>query len=146
MSVIPFTDRELRRAWRDLSALAASGAATARRNSHRLLLFYAVECGLKAVWLKRKSLSLFDSPEVEQTGHDLRHIIKELGLSSQISLPSNVHLCDVKNRCNASVPRNGNVTILHQVWRYGGQCTSPTDDECGQQLQQVLAWIDGELK
>jgi hypothetical protein len=145
MSSIPFTDRELMRAWRDLSAIATPGGGSSRTNPHRLLLFYAVECGLKAVWLKRHSRSLFDHEEISRTGHNLRLVLKELRVGTQLSLPVNLQLSAV-TRNQVQVQRSGDIGILHQAWRYGGECTGPTDAQCEQQLQQVLNWIQGELK
>ena len=66
MSALPFSDRELTRAWRELSAVATP-TNSVRQNPHRLLLFYAVECGLKAIWLKRQGRTLFDGADIKQT-------------------------------------------------------------------------------
>lgn len=145
MSAIPFTDRELKRAWRDLSVIATPTVGDVRKNPHRLLLFYAVECGLKAVWLKRQHRTLFDRADIERTGHDLRQVLKELKVGSQLSLPENLQLSPVARNQNP-VARQGDISILHQAWRYGGECTSPTDHDCEVQLQKVLDWIQGELK
>lgn len=145
MSAIPFTDRELKRAWRDLSSFAAPAADGSRKNPQRLLLFYAVECGLKAVWLKRQSRSLFDSEDIARTGHNLRQVLKELKVGSQLSLPEHLQLSAV-TRDQVQISRNGDIGILHQAWRYGGECVGPTDMQCEHQLQQVLNWIQGELK
>lgn len=145
MSAIPFTDRELKRAWRELSAIATPAAGSTRKNPHRLLLFYAVECGLKAVWLKRQNRSLFDRADIDKTGHNLRQVLKELKVGRQLSLPENLQLQAVTQN-QAQIPRNGDISILHQAWRYGGECTAPTDQDCEHQLQQVLNWIQGELK
>ncbi|WP_374487517.1 hypothetical protein [Zoogloea sp.] len=145
MSAIPFTDRELRHAWRELSAAAISVAAGDRRNSHRLLLFYAVECGLKAVWLRRQNRTLFESADIEQTGHDLQQILKSLRVGSGLPLPSSFRLSDVVQGKGSS-PRQGKFGDLHQAWRYGGQSQIPTDQDCEQQLLRVLQWIQGELK
>jgi hypothetical protein len=145
MSVIPFTDRELKNAWRELCAIAMPGPANTRKNPHRLLLFYAVECGLKAVWLKRQSRSLFDREDIDRTGHNLRQVLKELKVGAELSLPENLQLSPV-TRNGAQEPRNGDISILHQAWRYGGSCTAPTDNDCERQLEQVLKWIQGELK
>ena len=145
MSAIPFTDRELKRAWRDLSAIASPPPGNVRKNPHRLLLFYTVECGLKAVWLKRQNRTLFDRADIEKTGHDLREVLKELKVGSHLSLPPNLQLFPIMRNQN-QVPRNGDISILHQAWRYGGECTSPTDQDCEVQLQKVLDWIQGELK
>jgi hypothetical protein len=145
MSVIQFSDRELRNAWRELSAIATPAAASTRKNPHRLLLFYAVECGLKSVWLKRQARSLFDREDIEKTGHNLRELLKELKVGANLSLPENLQLKPLM-RNGTEEPRNGDISILHQAWRYGGNCTVPTDNACEYQLEQVLAWIKGELK
>lgn len=145
MSAIPFTDRELRNAWRDLSAIAKPTTASTRNNPRRLLLFYAVECGLKAVWLKRQNRSLFDGEDIDKTGHDLRQVLKELRVGAELSLPENLQL-NLVTRDGVQVPRKGDIRILHQIWRYGGNCTTPTDFDCEHQLEQVLNWIQGELK
>jgi len=145
MSALPFTDRELKNAWRELSAIAIPPIANTRTNPHRLLLFYAVECGLKAVWLKRQNRSLFDREDVDKTGHNLRQVLKELKVGAEFSLPENLQLKSV-TRNGAQEPRNGDISILHQAWRYGGTCTAPTDRDCEQQLEQILKWIQGELK
>ena len=145
MSAIPFTDRELKRAWRELSAIAMPAAGSTRRNAHRLLLFYAVECGLKAVWLKRQNRSLFDREDIDKTGHNLRQVLKELKVGAGLSLPENLQLQSLTLN-GAQQPRNGDISILHQAWRYGGTCVAPTDDDCEHQLERVLNWIQGELK
>jgi len=145
MSAIPFTDRELKRAWRELADIATPAAGGPRKNPHRLLLFYAVECGLKAVWLRRHNRSLFDREDIDRTGHNLRQVLKELKVGSHLRLPESLQLSAV-TQSKAQVPRNGDITILHQAWRYGGECAEPTDEQCEIQLQQVLSWIQGELK
>jgi hypothetical protein len=142
MSAIPFSDRELTRAWREL--VDVSGPAEDRKNAHRLLLFYAVECGLKAVWLRRQGRTLFDHCDIERTGHDLRQIMKDLGVGSQFSLPENLQL-ELAKRNGHPFPRNGAISILHQAWRYGGKCVSPSDIECETRLQAILGWITKEL-
>lgn len=145
MSAIPFTDRELRRAWRELSATALPAENKMRKNPHRLLLFYAVECGLKVVWLKRKNRTLFDGEDISQTGHDLREILKSLKIGANLDLPDDLRLKTVKYNGSITL-RTGDISILHQVWRYGGECQSPTDHECEKKLENILSWIQGELK
>jgi hypothetical protein len=120
-------------------------AAGTRQNPHRLLLFYAVECGLKAVWLKRQRRTLFEGDDIARTGHDLRRVLKDLNVGSILPLPEKFRLPEVL-RGHVQLPRNGKFGDLHQVWRYGGKCEDPTDHDCEQQLQKVLTWIQGELK
>ena len=145
MSAIPFTDCELKRAWRQLSAVATPAPTGTRQNPHRLLLFYAVECGLKAVWLKRQGRTLFNGADISRTGHDLRQVLKDLRVGSALSLPEFFSLPHATNG-QGQLVRNGKFGDLHQAWRYGGQSQVPTDHDCEQQLQKVLDWIQGELK
>ncbi|MBF0273398.1 MAG: hypothetical protein HQL98_15220 [Magnetococcales bacterium] len=143
MSTIPFTDRELKKAWRELSSIVNPATAGERKNPHRLLLFYAVECGLKVVWLKRQNCTLFDQKAITETGHDLRRLLTKLRVDNRISLPRDLQLQPVDS---GRTPRQGDITILHQAWRYGGECRAPTDLECEAKLLKVLEWIQGELK
>ncbi len=145
MSIIPFTDRELTRAWRELLNVAKPPAGNTRQNPHRLLLFYAVECGLKVVWLKRQRRTLFDGADVNKTGHNLRQVLKELNVGTGLSLPETFRL-PAATYARISLLRNGKFGDLHQAWRYGGKCEEPTDHDCEQQLLKVLSWIQGELK
>jgi hypothetical protein len=144
-AAIPFTDRELKRAWRELTACAQVAVGVERQNPQRLLLFYAVEVGLKAVFLKRKNRSLFDSADIAKMGHDLRQILRDLGVGTNLQLPEILELETVAKR-GKNLLRNGDVSILHQAWRYGGKCVSPTDKDCEEKLEKVLIWIRGELR
>lgn len=61
-------------------------AQTGSSESHGLLLFYAAECGLKAVWLRRnRKRSSDDFPEaMSKKGHDLIMWLKELRVGARI--------------------------------------------------------------
>ena len=144
ISAIPFTDRELKGAWRELSALSIRDGKP-RQNPHRLMLFYAVECGLKVVWLKRQNRNVFDRQDIDKIGHNLRQLLKDLRVGQELTLPQDIKLSDLTQN-NIAIPRNRDIEILHQAWRYGGKCVSPTDDKCEEQLEKVLRWINGELK
>ncbi|SFX29616.1 hypothetical protein [Marinospirillum alkaliphilum] len=143
---IAFTDRELKRAWRQLKKISMPHTDGKRENAHRLLLFYAVECGLKAVWLKRKCQRLFTAEDVKQTGHDLGNILTRLSAGHHLKLPGNIQLTAVIASDGHEEQRNCNMESLHQVWRYGGVSLNPTDQQCEVQLEQVLNWINGELQ
>ncbi len=142
MSQIPFTDRELKRALRDLLEASRPASGCRRESPHRLLMFYAVECGLKAVWLKRQCRSLFEHDDIKKTGHDLRKTLRDLRPGKTLELPKDVQLQPLSNGSE----RKGDISILHQAWRYGGVCKTPSDAELEAQLEKVLDWIRGELK
>ncbi|HCU2540953.1 TPA: hypothetical protein OUK45_000997 [Klebsiella pneumoniae] len=121
--------------------------AEPRQNPHRLLLFYAVECGLKAVFLTQRNLDIIDEENAELLSHDLNKIANLVLLPKAQLLPEGVSMknCNI-NR--ASTPRNCHVSQLNQVWRYGGKLTGPgaiTDQILEEKLLRINAWINKEL-
>lgn len=145
MSII-FTDQELKRAWRQLKSSSTPENNSERQNTHRLLLFYAVECGLKAVWLKRKSQTLFTTEDIKNTGHNLSNILTSLRAGHHLKLPQNIRLTQVRSSDGNEIPRNGDAESLHQIWRYGGVSLDPTDKQCEEMLENIMNWITGELQ
>lgn len=147
MAQIPFTDRELYRAWKEL--YAASQDTGNKKNPYRLLLIYSVECGLKAIWLKRKGKTLFDASDISKTGHDLNKIIKELYISS-VQLTPTFDLSEVTDHLqNKKIQRKNNrIDALHQAWRYGGKLSAlPVDDKTmEEQLENIQQFISKELR
>lgn len=149
MAQIPFSLRELKQAWR---SLYAASTKLPRGNAHRLLLFYAIECGLKAVCIKRENRNLYNGEDSSgksiggKSGHDLRAIITQLHLG--VSLSPIFHLSAVKDDRQNLIFRNGNTNdTLHQAWRYGGQLLSPPTDDAAMeaQLETIHRLIEKEL-
>lgn len=143
--VIPFTDRELKNAWRNLACAATLCSVDRVANTRRLLLLYAVECGLKAVWLKRKRQDVFDEEDVGDVGHDIYKLIKDLHVKHDLKIFKTIGLKPITIN-SVSVSRNFGLKDLHQVWRYGGVCVSPGDSDCEQQLHDIMKWLEGELR
>jgi len=142
---IPFTYRELRNA----NLLTYKGwSATSKTNAHRLLLFYSVECGLKAIYLKRLNLDLFDSNTVSEKmfSHDINHLLDELKAGRALRLKSHFELPPYKKN-GQSIRRRHLTSELNQAWRYGGTLIDPENDEVfEQQLCKISDWIKGELR
>lgn len=150
MAQIPFTFRELKRAWVQLHAASRK---LPRGNAHRLLLFYAIECGLKAVWIKNENRTLYDCKDVKgnpiggPSGHDLGVVVKSLNWGVKFS--SAFHLSDVQDeRRNVISRRNNRFDALHQAWRYGGELVSPPVDDAAMEseLEIIHRLIEKELK
>ncbi|MBV6819339.1 hypothetical protein KWG64_15470 [Rahnella sp. PD12R] len=144
MAKLPFTKQELTRAWRDATAVSN---VEPRQNPHRLLLFYAVECGLKAVFLTQRNLDIIDEVNAGLLSHDLNKIADLVLLPKTQQLPEGVSMknCNINK---TSTPRNCHVSQLNQVWRYGGKLNGPgtiTDLVLEQKLVQINAWINKEL-
>jgi len=150
MAQIPFTRRELKRAW---ESLYAASKQHPRGNAHRLLLLYAIECGLKALWILNENRTLYNGKDVYgnpiggANGHDLSEIIKQLRFGLVLS-PS-FHLGDVNDdRKNTVARKNNRIDALHQAWRYGGALAMPPVDDATMEneLERIHLLIEKGLK
>jgi hypothetical protein len=141
MSQVPFTDREMQRAWRN--NLQAS-QQTQPTNAHRLLLFYAIECGLKAVFMKRKSVNCTDACQIEfgEIQHNINKLLDVLKAGTQLQLSNNLKMSDINN---GKQQRQIDISQLNQVWRYGGVVTNITDEQLEKSLLKISNWIEQEL-
>ncbi len=104
-------------------------------HSHKMVLFYAVECGLKALFMKQKNLTKTDQLVSSQIfarkfGHDLNLLSKELDL--KLGFPQ------VKTKDNIQIDSKD----VHQAWRYGREL----DDDDEKKFVQLLNGIMKKLK
>lgn len=97
-------------------------ASAGREQSHNadsaaLLLFYAAECGLKAIYMLRNNLKTTDEVRgnalsARSYGHNIRNLIQALNISR-----ASIRACP-----QIVIKRTGQVgdpAILHEAWRYG---------------------------
>ena len=143
---IPFTDRELERAWRE--NLFASDQ-NKRNNALRLLLFYAVECGLKAIIMKRcgrRKCRTDFFPNISEAQHDINKLLDNLSADWRLRLPRKIQMCDVLDSRNNKEDRKLNAGQINQMWRYGGRSVGDVSDEVlEEKLLKICKWIKREL-
>ncbi len=138
--MIIFTFREMKNAWQN--ANQAFESAAIKGNMHRLLLFYAVESGLKAVLLKREARQ--DSEDMfADVLHDLNKLMDRLRVGADLRLPSDIRLIPLKLPIRQ---RNAGCGEMNQVWRYGAKAQQPSDTELEAKLSAINEWIRGELQ
>ena len=121
--------RTLRRRAKELLLAAGSEVDV---DSKALLLFYAIECGLKALYMDLHKLATTSiegsrARSARSFGHRLDHLVVELRVP-----PSKISA-----RAPNLALRNGvtlQVLDLHEAWRYGEKIDAHT---------QVVAWLDG---
>lgn len=142
---IPFTDREMQKAWRQ--NLSAS-CSTTRNNAHRLLLFYAVECGLKAILMKRQKKHRTDlCNDIPNAQHNINKLLDYLGAGQNIKLPSQLMMEKIKIDNLNQEERKFTPGEINQMWRYGGYSIGADNDEkIEEKLIKIAQWIDRELK
>ena len=99
--------------------------------SKGVLLFYAAECGLKAVYMSRNNLRMASQKNstaikaANEFGHRLDDLIRELKIRPDTlsHTPGNVTMKD---------GRKLTVQQIHEAWRYGGLIS---------ENDKVLAWL-----
>ena len=142
--MINFTLREIENAWKNNLRLYESPEIP-KTNSHRLMLFYAVECGLKAAIMRRRRMEITDSNLFVDLGHNINKLLDELKVS-HLKLPRNFRLKDIKEGERTCSPEQ-----INQIWRYGHSFDSrksycrEDDDSIEKRLIEIVKWIKGEL-
>lgn len=128
----------MKKAW--ISNLYSSKKSP-RTNSQRLLLFYSVECGLKASYMKRNRIEAFNNICITDIKtHNINKLLDKLRAGQEKKLPDNI-LLDGKQKSRNCTPEE-----INQVWRYGACCATPTDQEIEKKLEEINDWICGELQ
>lgn len=109
-----------------------------------LLLFYAVECGLKCIALRRSGRqSTEDLPtDAGEASHDLRELAKHLrippGLTQDAAYPT----------CKRQAPDKPDVSLKrwHEAWRYGAILKLKDENIAIATLNSLRQWCDEETK
>ena len=127
------TRRELDRAY----AANMKAAGTSSGHPASLLLFYGLECGLKALIMKERRADITSelSP-IAQIGHDLRECLKALGAPATLQLSST----NTKQQTKQTVTN----PMLHQAFRYGVDLEDGT--EIIAELKKVHEWLINRMR
>ena len=113
--------------------------AVTQAEARGLLLFYSVESGLKAAWLKRNTLrdTSFIETGLKERGHDLMYWTKELRLPASIAN----HPLKFRLRQGGSY----GIEAAHQAWRYGAHIDPAEQVGLETWLEQTWLWAKEEL-
>ncbi|NMG59899.1 hypothetical protein E1H12_15575 [Geitlerinema sp. P-1104] len=148
MMAVCFTDRELRRAWEN--NLQAFQESASKSNAHRLLLFYAVECGLKLALMKREGASCTaDCPQLLDIQHDINALLDALKTGRDYNLPKSLSMGFVRINQKRR-ERKISPGQINQMWRYGGHLHTNSRDSSSFQsdidiekaLLKICQWLE----
>ncbi|MUG98287.1 hypothetical protein F7734_40675 [Scytonema sp. UIC 10036] len=135
----------IEKAWRE-NKLASN--KTPRSNAHRLLLFYAVECGLKAILMRRQEKNRSDlCTDISECQHDVNKLLDCLSVRKTLRIPAQLSMKPIKGK-NGYDERKFTPGDVNQMWRYGGYCATSgiTDQDLEKKLLEIVHWIEEELK
>jgi hypothetical protein len=108
--------------------------------SKLLLYFYAVECGLKHLLVKRSNCRKTDELH-RNPGHDLRGLLKALKVSKSMTgsdTPQHFRLHRDRNE-------SYRISEVHQAWRYGIGVEERDESRIIEYLDRIKNWIEGSV-
>jgi hypothetical protein len=107
--------------------------------SKYLLYFYAVECGLKHLLIKRNHCRRTDELG-EDHGHDLRGILKALRVPRSMlgEAPDHFRLQRDNQECY-------DIRESHQAWRYGVDIREQDEVPILRYFDKITEWIRGKV-
>lgn len=142
MAMLRVSRKEFQKGWsRALQVVRnADGQLT---NAHRLLLFYAVENGLKAIVMATEKIRDGEASFVAES-HDLNALLDRLRVKRSLDLHLESTIMLVTRQ--GEQQRNIHASALNQVWRYGCAASKPSDSELEQKLNRLVDWIEGRLE
>lgn len=119
-------------------------AKTGKSSSHYLLLFYAVECGLKSKYLAQngwRSTSEIIDPKLKQS-HDLKKFAQAVKAPASI-IGYEYPVFQLKKDTSKM---GHQVKDIHQVWRYGIKLNKNRDEEAiVRWLNNLKEWLEEEI-
>lgn len=136
---INVTRREFQESYRNHYRLYCNTSESPK--TRRLILFYAVECGLKSLIMKQTGNNTYEqleqycqtNPGKKLAGHDIRAMIKEVNPSAEFIL-KNIRL---KNKGGSVPPHRFN-----ELWRYGAEVEDCTQEDAAEKvLVKIADWL-----
>jgi hypothetical protein len=143
MAQIPVSQMELKNAFKKHYHVYSTIDSSYNPITRRLLLFYAVESGLKCYLLKRIHKNTTNElyayyKSVGLRGHDIRRLVKLVGIMGKDAY----HL-------KRFVMADGNLVEpeqFHQVWRYGIKTESAKNEAQAESiLKNIAVWLTNNL-
>lgn len=139
--MIKIKRREFEKGWARARSLYSNGvAAPPVNNAHRLMLFYAIENGLKALIMQLEKIKDGDADfSIEQ--HNLNHLLDRVKAAKALRITGSIVIKDQISQSN----RGCHVGQINQMWRYGCIAETPSDADLEGQLNKVAQWIEEQI-
>ena len=116
--------------------------------SSYLLLFYAAECGLKSIYLRRNNLQTTEDFQVaiKNYGHKLDIWCTELEIpASKLTFKTQTEKKLIPSFHLACGGSSRNIVAAHQVWRYGITIKKEDEEDLIDWLHQLCHWIKDNI-
>lgn len=145
MAMLHFSQKELRKAFSDFSKISRSNPRNPRQNPRSttvqkdfiLYAIYAVECGLKCILLAKHDVRSTSDLAKEDFTHDLNLLLGKSEVADRSS-----KLFQRMKRCGKNIPSKQ----LHELYRYGGQLDTRSENNLIEDLSDLFVKIKDELE
>ena len=129
--MIHIEQKEMVKAFRNHKKLLEAPGNDSCLNTRMMVLFYAVECGLKALYmqnskLKRTDQADYNGESIETVGHNLNRLLDKLKMKVQV--PKSM------TKDNIQFEHDD----LHTAWRYGKKLDRQKEQKCIEVLKKIL--------
>ncbi|MCU0284846.1 MAG: hypothetical protein MUF15_00480 [Acidobacteria bacterium] len=136
--MVHVTRKDMERAFRQHKEVFQSPGKADLNNTRRMVLFYAVECGLKAYFMKIKDIrSTNPRSHSKQNALDFNHDLN--GLIAVLNITPTVP-------CAQAMDNNQIESAeLHEAWRYGKELEKQKETKCVESLTRILNTLEEKL-
>ncbi|WP_129124928.1 hypothetical protein [Geomonas oryzae] len=140
--MIDFTDREMINAFR---MHKRSSAQMPPSGTKRLVQFYAVECGLKALHMRNEGKRLTgECPYFSIVQHDIRALLGNLNFPPKLYSKIASTILSPINKKGKLIKREVAPRDYNQMWRYGA--VSNEDEILEKELDAIIVKIEQDLR
>jgi len=135
--MVHVTQKEIQKAFRNHKSVVDISGNLGCRTS-KMVLFYAVECGLKALYMRENRLRRTDQENslkesVFSFKHDLNRLLVKMNMN--IKVPKAVA------KDNSQIePKE-----IHEAWRYGKELDKQKEQRCIERLKDILRELELKL-
>ncbi|MEZ4526240.1 MAG: hypothetical protein R2941_10005 [Desulfobacterales bacterium] len=144
--MIHVSDKEIQKSYRKHKSIwiSAEKDQTAPNYSHKMVLFYAVECGLKSLYMKEFRLRMTNQENTEgrnitEFGHNLNEILNVLKMFNVKKKEYQLPQVEAEDK-NQISPED-----MHQAWRYGKKLNDEKELQFVNSLKKILTELEGRV-
>ncbi|MBF0538641.1 MAG: hypothetical protein HQL03_10360 [Nitrospirae bacterium] len=108
-----------------------------KNDSLKMVLFYAVECGLKAAIIRERGDTIDVLDEMKRIGHKLNMLVQKLKIAENYRFPENIY----DNKNHPIVHHK-----VHEAWRYGRDIAEKDNQTFEDKLNKLASFLSEKLK
>jgi len=135
--MVHVTQKEIQKAFRNHKSVVDISGNLGCRTS-KMVLFYAVECGLKALYMRENRLRRTDQENsLKESAFSFRHNLNRL----LVKMSMNMKVPKIVAKDNSQIEPED----IHEAWRYGKKLDESKEHRCIERLKDILRELELKL-